>query len=104
MPVPMEGVEQWASTPFVADDGRYTFGMAATTIKVSKETRDRLRARCGDAALEDAVVEALDLADEYDFWRRATEWGAWRDGLDRAERDALAERDAAAGAVVDALR
>ena len=46
--------------------------MAATTIKLSTETRDRLKA-LDRPTYEDAVIEALDLLEAEDFWRQADE-------------------------------
>lgn len=44
--------------------------MAATTIKVSKEPRDRLKALPGET-LEDTIVEMLDKAEQDEFWAQA---------------------------------
>lgn len=55
----------------------YTPGMAATTIKLSVETRERLRA-FGGATYEDTVVEALDALDANRFWAEAEAAAAWQ--------------------------
>ncbi len=44
--------------------------MDTTTIKVSVETRDRIKS-FGGATHEDTIVAALDLLDEQRFWAQA---------------------------------
>jgi hypothetical protein len=44
--------------------------MASTTIKLSVETRERLRALGGDT-YEDTVIEALDALEANRFWAAA---------------------------------
>jgi len=72
--------------------------MGSTTIKVSTETRDRLRA-LGGSTFETTIVEALDVLEADRFWTQAEAAAQWRTSLPadrRAERDARdAEVDAA---------
>ena len=72
--------------------------MASTTIKLSVETRERLRA-LGGATYEDTVVEALDALEANRFWGEAEAAAAWQSSLSDTERqrrhDALAEIDRA---------
>ena len=72
--------------------------MASTTIKLSVETRERLRA-LGGATYEDTVVEALDALEANRFWGEAEAAAAWQSSLSDTERqrrhDALAEIDQA---------
>ena len=70
--------------------GRYTEGMA-TTIKVSEETRDRIRS-FGGSTHEETIIAALDALDADEFWAQADRARAW---LDRRP-DVRAELDAAA--------
>ena len=42
----------------------------ATTVKVSTETRDRIKS-FGGATLEDTIIEALDALEEREFWAQA---------------------------------
>ena len=67
--------------------------MKATTVKVSTETRDRLRALGGDT-LEDTIVEALDALEANRFWAQAEAAAAWRRALPDEARSRLAEHEA----------
>lgn len=77
---------------------RYTPGMASTTIKLSVETRERLRA-LGGTTYEDTVIEALDALEANRFWTEAEAAAAWQASLPEAERqrrhEAIAEIDRA---------
>ena len=72
--------------------------MASTTIKLSVETRERLRA-LGGATYEHTVVEALDALEANRFWGEAEAAATWQSSLSDTERqrrhDALAEIDQA---------
>ncbi|MCP3936086.1 MAG: hypothetical protein GY708_12025 [Actinomycetia bacterium] len=68
--------------------------MAPTTMKISTETRDRLRELVPDGTLEDAVVEACDALEDRRFWADCDDWTTWRDGLPADQRTAIADRDA----------
>ncbi len=67
--------------------------MRATTVKLSIETRDRIRALGGDT-YEDTIVEALDALEADRFWVRAEAAADWRRSLPGDERRRLAARDA----------
>ncbi len=60
--------------------------MASTTIKLSVETRDRLKALGGDT-YEDTVIEALDVLEAQRFWRQAEAAADWRRALPADERE-----------------
>lgn len=72
--------------------------MAATTIKLSVETRERLRSFGGDT-YEDTVIEALDALEANRFWADAEAAAAWQSNLSEAEQqrrnDSVAEIDRA---------
>jgi len=67
--------------------------MKATTIKVSVETRERLR-EMGGATYEDTVVEALDALEADRFWAEAEAAAQWRQNLPSAERQLRKEAEA----------
>lgn len=68
--------------------------MKDTTVKVSTETRDRIRAM-GGATHEDTIVEALDALDSERFWAAAEEGRKWFDALSDEERQRLKDEDEA---------
>ena len=73
--------------------------MASTTIKVSVETRDRIKAH-GGATHEETIVAALDALDEEEFWAQAERSKTWLDANPevKARIDAeIAERDGRIG-------
>lgn len=76
--------------------------MASTTVKLSVETRDRIRALGGDT-YEDTIVEALDVLEEARFWAQAETAAAWRQSLSDAERERLRAREAEVDAAFDAI-
>lgn len=57
----------------------------ATTIKLSVETRDRIKAMGGET-YEDTIVEALDALDRQRFWEEADAALAARAALQPEER------------------
>lgn len=59
--------------------------MASTTIKLSVETRERLRA-FGGATYEDTLIEALDALEATRFWTEAEAAADWRSRLPASER------------------
>jgi len=63
--------------------------MPHTSIKVTTETRDRIKAF--GAKYEDTLNEALDLLEAERFWDQAEAGKRWLDGLSEQER---AERKA----------
>lgn len=67
--------------------------MASTTVKLSVETRDRIRA-LGGVTYEETIVEALDALEADRFWGQAEAAAAARRSLTDEQRDALAARDA----------
>jgi hypothetical protein len=54
--------------------------MKATTVKISVETRERIRA-LGGATAEETIVEAIDALEADRFWAQADAALAWRNGL-----------------------
>ena len=82
----------------------YTAGMAeaVTTMKITTDTRDRLRTHAASGeTLEDVVVHALDVYEVERFWARAEAWAAAETPAERTERKASeAEWDA----LMDGLR
>lgn len=67
--------------------------MKATTVKVSPETRDRIRALGGDT-LEATIIEALDALESDRFWAQAQAAAEWRRSLPDDVRARLAENEA----------
>jgi len=76
--------------------------MAATTVKLSTATRDRIRA-LGGATYEETILEALDLLEAERFWSRADAAVAWRRSLSEVERGRLAAREAEIDAEFDGI-
>ena len=74
----------------------------ATTVKVSTETRDRIKS-FGGATLEATIVEALDALDEQRFWSQAEAAAAWRARLSDEERAARQARERALDAAFDGI-
>jgi hypothetical protein len=67
----------------------------ATTVKVSTETRDRIKS-FGGATLEETIVAALDALDEQRFWAQAEAAAA---ALRALPPDEITRRKAAEDAV-----
>ena len=76
--------------------------MKSTTIKLSVETRDRIRALGGET-YEETVVEALDALEADRFWGQADAAAKWRASLARSERAALVAREAEVDAAFDGI-
>ncbi len=76
--------------------------MASTTIKLSTETRDRIKAMGGDT-YEDTIVEALDALDDRQFWAQAERAAEWRAAQSARRRDALAAAEAEVDDAFDAV-
>ena len=76
--------------------------MKATTVKLSIETRDRIRALGGDT-YEDTIVEALDALEANRFWVQADAAVDWRRSLPENERDRLVARDADVDTAFDGI-
>lgn len=76
--------------------------MKSTTVKISVETRDRIKA-LGGATYEETIVEALDALEAERFWAQAEAAAAWRRSLPEAEREAIEAREAALDRALDSL-
>jgi hypothetical protein len=74
----------------------------ATTIKLSVETRDRIKAMGGET-YEDTIIEALDALDKQRFWAQADAYVAWRDALPPEDRAKLDAADAELDRALDGL-
>lgn len=72
--------------------------MKDTTVKVSTESRERIRS-FGGTTHDDTIVEALDALESERFWKEAEEGKKWFDSLTEREQQRLREEDAA----IDAL-
>lgn len=81
----------------------YTKSMPATTVKVSTETRDRLRTFNG-STIEETINEALDALDAAQFWQQAEAHSAWRRSLSDERRAELEARDEALDSITSRLR
>jgi len=76
--------------------------MASTTVKLSVETRDRIRALGGDT-YEDTIIEALDKLEADRFWTQAEAAVSWRESLTDDERAVLVAREAEIDAAFDGI-
>lgn len=76
--------------------------MKTTTVKLSVETRDRIRA-LGGQTYEDTIVEALDALESDRFWAQADAAAAWRRSLPDHERQRSAVREAEVDAAFDGV-
>jgi ABC-type uncharacterized transport system fused permease/ATPase subunit len=76
--------------------------MTATTVKLSIETRERIRALCGKT-YEDTIVEALDALEADRFWTQADAAVAWRSALTQHDRQRLATAEAEVDAAFDGI-
>ena len=76
--------------------------MASTTVKLSVETRDRIKALGGDT-YEDTIVEALDALEADRFWAQAEAAAAGRWALTAEERHRQAAREAEVDAAFDGI-
>lgn len=70
----------------------------ATTIKVSTETRDRIRA-LGGVTHEATIIEALDALEAERFWDQAERAKAWLDAHPDVRAEIRTEVDARDAAV-----
>ena len=66
--------------------------MKPTTIKVSTETRDRIRALGGETH-EETIIEALDALEADRFWTQAEAGRRWLESLPAEERDRMRAED-----------
>jgi hypothetical protein len=76
--------------------------MKSTTVKLSVETRDRIRAIGGDT-YEATIVEALDALEAARFWEQAHAAAAWRRSLSDDERERLDRRQRDIDAAFDGI-
>lgn len=67
--------------------------MPSTTIKLSTDTRDRIRA-LGGTTYEETIIAALDALEADRFWSQAEAAAAWRASLAPGERRRLVEAEA----------
>ena len=80
----------------------YCWYMKPTTVKLSIETRERIRALGGDT-YEDTIVQALDVLEAERFWAQADAAAAWRRSLPDHDRERLAAREAEVDAAFDGI-
>ncbi len=76
--------------------------MTATTVKLSVETRERIRA-LGGQTYEDTIVEALDALEANRFWTQAEAAVAWRNALTQHDRQRLATAEAEVDSAFDGM-
>lgn len=76
--------------------------MKATTVKLSVETRDRIRAMGGET-YEDTIIEALDALEADRFWEQANTAAAWRASVSDEHRERLDTRRADVDAAFDGI-
>ena len=72
----------------------------ATTIKLSVETRDRIKAMGGET-YEETIIEALDALDKQRFWAEADAALAWRRGLPPEEQARIEDAERRESAALD---
>jgi hypothetical protein len=77
--------------------------MPVTTVKVSTETRDRLRT-FGGATIEETINEALDALEAAQFWQQAEAHVAWRRSLPDERRAEIEARERALDSITGRLR
>jgi hypothetical protein len=76
--------------------------MKATTVKISVETRERIRA-LGGATAEETIVEAIDALEADRFWAQADAALAWRKGLSAERIAELKQYEAEIDAAFDGV-
>jgi hypothetical protein len=76
--------------------------MGSTTVKVSVETRERIRALGGET-YEETIIEALDALEADRFWAQAEAAAASRRSLSAADQAALAAQEAEVDAAFDGI-
>jgi hypothetical protein len=76
--------------------------MKQTTVKLSVETRERLRSLGGDT-YEDTIIEALDVLEAERFWAQADAAAAWRRSLPEDRQQQLRAREAEVDAAFDGI-
>jgi len=76
--------------------------VASTTVKVSVETRDRIRALGGET-YEETIVEALDALEADRFWAQADAAAAARRSMTDDERAERLGREAEVDTAFDGI-
>ncbi len=76
--------------------------MESTTVKLSVETRDRIRA-LGGKTYEETIVEALDALEADRFWAQVDAVLEWRRSLPLEERQRLDAHHAEIDAAFDGI-
>ena len=76
--------------------------MKTTTIKVSVQTRERIRSFGGETH-EETIIDALDALEAERFWQQAEEGRSWFDSLPDREQQRLRDEDAAIDRAFQAL-
>ena len=76
--------------------------MKTTTVKLSVETRDRIRALGGET-YEDTIVEALDVLEASRFWAQAEAAAVWRRSLSSSELERLTARESEVDSAFDGI-
>ena len=76
--------------------------MASTPVKISVETRERLRA-LGSDTCDETIVKALDALEADRFWADADAAAAWRRSLPDDDRQRLAARERSIDATFDGI-
>ncbi len=76
--------------------------MKQTTVKLSVETRERLRSLGGDT-YEDTIIEALDVLEAERFWAQADAAAAWRRSLPEDRQQQLLARETEVDAAFDGI-
>lgn len=82
---------------------RTTKGAGTTTIKVSVETRDRIR-DFGGATHEETIIAGLDALETERFWEQAEAAAAWRATLPPEEQTRIRQREADLDKLFDGIR
>ena len=80
----------------------YDWYMASTTVKISVETRERLRALGGNTC-DETIVKALDALEADRFWADADAAAAWRRSLPNDDRQRLAAHEHRIDAAFDGI-
>ncbi len=95
-------VTAWAGSSLRMPRSVYCGYMKPTTVKLSIETRERIRALGGDT-YEDTIIHALELLEAERFWAQADAAIAWRRSLPDLDRERLAAHEAEVDAAFDGI-
>lgn len=77
--------------------------MRTTTIKVSVETRDRIR-DLGGSTHEETIIAGLDALEAERFWARADAAAAWRASLPPEDLARIRQREGELDKLFDGIR